>query len=136
MLAIASFVIGIFATDILCRMAARRLNWRIIYDSGCEKCGKVSGLHINQGAGCLDCICIESDRRMAEYEAEQKILEEDLAVELKRIADEYAVERAEMDERFAAEQAENDRLYAEQTERTRKGWEEADARIKSGGDEC
>lgn len=136
MLAIASFVIGILAADILCRMAVRRLNWRIIYDRGCETCGRVSGLHINTDAECLDCIHIESDRRMAEYEAEQKILEEDLAVELKRIADEAAVERAEMDKKFAAEQAERDRIYAEQTERTRKGWEEADERIKRGDDEC
>lgn len=136
MFGFCTFLLGVFAADAICRMTARRLNWRITYDRGCEKCGKVSGLHINTDAECLDCIYIESDRRMAEYEAEQKILEEDLAVELKRIADEAAVERAEMDKKFAAEQAERDRIYAEQTERTKRCWEEADERIKRGDDEC
>lgn len=136
MLGFCSFLLGVFAADILLKLFARVLNWRITYENGCKKCGHEAGVYVAMDAACIHCIFIESDRRMAEYVAEQKIIEEGLKVELKRIADEAAVERAEKDKKFAAEKAERDRIYAEQTERTKKGWEEADERIKRGGDEC
>jgi sporulation protein YlmC with PRC-barrel domain len=133
LLALASFILGLFAADVFCKMLARRFNWRILYDRGCEKCGKVSDVFINTEAECINCIHIESDRRMAEFQAEQKRLEEDLAVELKRIADESDAERVAMEGKFAAEQAARDKAYAEETERIKKSWEEADKRIQ--GDE-
>lgn len=76
MLAIASFVIGMFAADIFCKMAAKKLKWRITYEGGCDKCGNAAGVYVVQHAECIHCIFNEADKLARDA---RNLLDESLA---------------------------------------------------------
>lgn len=77
MLSLATFILGLFAMDLLLKTAARVLGCRIIYERGCKKCGLASGVYIIRNAECIHCIFKDADRQAASMEKTARFFLED-----------------------------------------------------------
>lgn len=62
MLGFCTFLLGVFAADVLLKLFARVLNWRITYENGCKKCGHEAGFYVVMDAECIHCIFVEADK--------------------------------------------------------------------------
>ena len=74
-LAFCAFLLGVFAADVLLKLFARLLNWRITYENGCKKCGHEAGVYVVADAECIHCIFKEADRTAEET---RKLLDESI----------------------------------------------------------